>query len=95
MRKEKFMLCRFVTGVSAALIALSFAAETVAQGAPSEPNTKVVLSLVSLGQPEISLLVGSTGDADVSERTIKPQQKPQLSDFHFTHKVDKASAKLC
>lgn len=94
MKIEELMFCRFVTGVSAALIALSFAAGTVAQGAPSEPNTKVVLSLVSLGQPEISLLVGSNGDTAVSERTIKPQQKPQLSDFHFTHKVDKASAKL-
>ena len=71
------MFCRFATGVSAALIALSFTAGAVAQGALSEHSTTVVISSTSSGQADISGSVSNNGNTDVSDGKRKPKPKPR------------------
>ena len=87
------MFCRFVTGVSAALIALSFTAGADARGAQRKMNTTVVISSTSLAQPDISIPVSTNGSTDGSERENTPEPKVKMQDFQIVKKVDKASAK--
>jgi len=83
------MVCRFVTGFSVALIALSFTAGAVAHNAPSELKTTVVISLTSSAQPNISMTVYNNGNTAASELV----RKVSMNDFHFVKKTDTSSAK--
>jgi len=76
------MVHRFITGVSAALIALSFTAGAAAQSAPSELKTNVVITQTSSPQPNIVVSVYNNGSAEASKgKKHPPPPKPDPDEF--------------